>query len=80
MNSMSWTRFAAEPDQLAMGREVEKEHTDTIKWLIQKLGPGPGYTDDVLAKLIDEIAERIAQDHLRELPDYYTRLKRMESA
>jgi hypothetical protein len=26
-----------------------------------------------------EIAKRIAKDHLSEIPDYYTRLKKMES-
>jgi hypothetical protein len=42
--------------ELAMGMEVEKEHT-----------PDP------------ETAKRIALDHLAELPDYYTRLKKMET-
>jgi len=27
----------------------------------------------------DEIAKRIAKDHLSEIPDYYTRLEKMES-
>lgn len=30
------------------------------------------HTDD------EEIAKRIALDHLKEFPDYYTRLKKME--
>ena len=41
--------------QLAMGIEVEKEHTKDEK-----------------------LAREIAMDHLKEIPDYYTRLKRME--
>lgn len=41
--------------ELAMGIEVEKEHTDN-----------------------PAIAKEIAKDHLAELPDYYTRLKKME--
>jgi hypothetical protein len=41
--------------QLAMGIEVEKEHTDH-----------------------PHIAKEIAKDHLAEIPDYYTRLKKME--
>ena len=41
--------------ELAMGIEVEYEHTDN-----------------------PIIAERIALDHLTEIPDYYTRLKKME--
>jgi len=42
--------------ELAMGIEVELEHTNSR-----------------------EMAKRIALDHLAELPDYYTRLKKMES-
>jgi hypothetical protein len=41
--------------ELAMGRDVEMEHTNDVR-----------------------MAERIAKDHLAELPDYYTRLKKME--
>lgn len=44
-----------DPEQLRMGIEVEKEHTED-----------------------EEIAKRIAKDHLDEFPDYYTRLKKME--
>lgn len=44
-----------DPTELAMGIEVEKEHTDTL-----------------------ETAKAIAKDHLAEIPDYYTRLKKME--
>jgi len=44
-----------DPQQLAMGIEVEMEHTDN-----------------------EEIAKRIAKDHLDEFPDYYTRLAKME--
>lgn len=43
------------PEELKLGIEVEKEHTDD-----------------------PDIAEKIARDHLAELPDYYTRLKAME--
>ena len=49
------TNTDVNPDELAMGVEIEKEHT-----------PDPF------------IAMRIALDHLAELPDYYTRLKKME--
>lgn len=44
-----------DPNELKMGIEIEKEHTDN-----------------------EEIAKEIAKDHLSELPDYYTRLKKME--
>lgn len=52
-------RKAAEtfdPDELAIGRQIELEHTKSPK-----------------------VAERIAKDHLREIPDYYTRLRKMEA-
>ena len=42
--------------ELAMGIEVEKEHTNC-----------------------NRIAKNIAKDHLSEISDYYTRLKKMES-
>jgi len=45
----------ADPNELSMGIEVEKEHTDN-----------------------ERLAAKIANDHLTELPDYYTRLKKME--
>jgi len=70
---------AEENKELSMGHEVEKEHTETIKWLIQKLSPGPGLTDAISKQLLDEAIDRIAQDHLKELSDYYTRLHKMET-
>jgi 2'-5' RNA ligase len=44
-----------DPKELAMGIEVEKEHTNNKK-----------------------LAREIAMDHLKEIPDYYTRLAKME--
>jgi len=44
-----------DPDELAMGIQVEYEHT------VNK-----------------DLARKIAIDHLAEIPDYYTRLKKME--
>jgi len=44
-------------EELAMGIEIEKEHTDD-----------------------PAIAEKIARDHLAEMPDYYTKLKEMEKS
>ena len=51
------------PDEMAMGKKVEHEHTEGNK--IQKT-------------LQDVIARKISKDHLKEIPDYYTRLKKME--
>jgi hypothetical protein len=53
--------------ELEMGIEVEKEHADTIK----KVKEDPSIPDEVIFKMI-------SQDHLSELKDYYTRLKKME--
>ena len=47
------TKF--DPEQIKMGLEVEKEHTDS-----------------------EAIAQQVAKDHLAEIGDYYTRLKKME--
>lgn len=44
-----------DPDEVKMGLEIEKEHTDS-----------------------PAIAQQIVKDHLAELGDYYTRLKKME--
>ena len=44
-----------DPEQMAMGIKVEREHTDD-----------------------PDIAKEIASDHLEEISDYYTRLKKME--
>jgi len=55
--------------ELDMGREVELEHKSTIEYL--KKNPNTP---------VDKAVEMIARDHLKELPDYYTRLKKMEEA
>ena len=52
-----WKPVAIADNELKMGIEIEKEHTDK-----------------------EEIAKKIAQDHLKEMPDYYSRLKKMEKA
>ena len=54
-NPIRNTKGEYDPEQLKMGIEVEKEHTNDPK-----------------------IAEKIAKDHLDEIPDYYTRLLKME--
>lgn len=45
----------ADPNELAMGLKVEKEHS-----------------------MDESITKQIALDHLSEIPDYYTRLAKME--
>jgi hypothetical protein len=49
--------------QLDMGRKVEREHFEG---------------SDLSDKEVDARAQEIAMDHLMELSDYYTRLKKME--
>lgn len=55
-------------EELKIGIEVEKEHT--------RIGPKEGKYAVAPVKLIPLI--KIAAAHLAELPDYYTRLKKME--
>jgi len=52
-----------DPKQLKMGVKIEKEHSKTI-------------TGDKATKA--KKIKNIAKDHLAEIPDYYTRLKKME--
>lgn len=56
-------------EELKMGILVEQEHTKT--------GPKKGIYAVVPHKLLFLV--RIAAAHLAEIPDYYTRLKKMES-
>jgi hypothetical protein len=59
---------SSDPTQIEMGIKVEMEHRSTIEWL--KSNPDA---------TIEEAARHIALDHLKELPDYYSRLKQMEN-
>lgn len=60
---VDWKDFDAE--QFRMGLDVELEHGT--------INPETNITDDD-----PMMTGKIALAHLRELPDYYTRLKRME--
>lgn len=60
-------------DQVKQGIEVEYEHKPTFRWLrdyILKNGTFPP---------IEAFAQNISKDHLKEIPDYYTRLAKMEA-
>lgn len=65
-------RMAQAPDdmaaQLAAGRKVEMEHKATIEYL--RKNPNTP---------LEKVVEMIARDHLKEFPDYYTRLDKMEA-
>lgn len=51
-----------------MGREVEKEHLGTIRWMLASIRAGKTPEEG-------EICRRIALDHLDEDPKYYSKLK-----
>lgn len=55
-----------------MGKEVEKEHAPTVKKILESIKDGK------VTMTEEQIFESIAQDHVNEIPDYYTRLKKME--
>lgn len=57
--------------ELQMGREVEKEHLKTIRWIIESIQNGVTPSED-------EICRSIALDHLDEDPAYYSKLKSLE--
>lgn len=64
-----------DPDQLKMGIKVESEHGDVYEQLDNYLES----FNVAMPWKKDEFYEKIAKAHLREMPDYYTRLDKMES-
>lgn len=56
--------------ELQMGIKVESEHNDVYEYLQEH------FKDMPLSK--EDFYKRIAKAHLREIPDYYSRLKIME--
>ncbi len=69
----------ADEIELIRGIEVEKEHIGTVRFAMEQgaLLVREGGTSAII-DAEKQIVQRIAQDHLREIPDYYTRLDRME--
>lgn len=57
--------------ELEIGTKIEAEHKDTIKQIIEDVKAGK-------VKSFKEYFKDIAEDHIAELKDYYTRLTRME--
>ncbi len=55
-------------EELKMGREVEKEHLRTIRWMLASIRAGTTPEEG-------ELCRRIALDHLDEDPKYYSKLK-----
>lgn len=54
--------------ELQKGREVEREHLETIKWVIAQIKSGHIPEDD-------DVCRKIALDHLKEDPEYYSKLE-----
>jgi len=61
-------------NELRMGMKIEKEHSDIWKRLdsyLESYNISMPFTEE-------EFYELIAKSHLKEIPDYYSRLKIME--
>lgn len=72
----------ADEIELLRGIEHEKEHAGTLRWIIESINAllqKVHYPNARIEEIFREGFKRIAQDHLREIPDYYTRLARMEA-
>lgn len=59
-------------DQLKMGVEIEKEHAPTLQKIKNSIKDGQ------ITMSPEDVYASIAQDHLREFGDYYTRLQKIE--
>jgi magnesium-transporting ATPase (P-type) len=65
-------------EQISIGERVEREHSDTIEKLLKKVSPE--LSEEEISNIVDEATVMIAADHLKEMKDYYTKLKEMESS
>jgi predicted DNA-binding protein len=63
--------FRISESQIEQGIKIEKEHKDVYDALCKKFGDDMPWT-------LEEFAKKIAEAHLEELDDYYSRLKQME--
>lgn len=61
-------------NQLEIGKKIESEHLDVYEYFEKFLKEND--LDMPLNK--DELYEMIAKAHLKEMPDYYDRLTKME--
>lgn len=75
-------KYLQKAKQIRMGEKVEAEHIGNKKsreGLKKNLNKIHGKINSKQEKSAAKKAEvGISKDHLRELPDYYTRLKKME--
>lgn len=65
MSAKFKNKISKKINQLEVGKKIEMEHANTIK----SIAP------DVNVK---DVVTLIAKDHLKEIPDYYSRLIKME--
>ena len=63
-------------DQLKLGKKIEAEHQDLYTFF-SNFCRANGLKMPITE---DRFFEKIAEAHLREIKDYYTRLKQMEDA
>jgi hypothetical protein len=68
---LTWLKRAV--DELAMGVKVEAEHAPTVAKIQGSIKDGKITMSD------EDIYKSIAEDHLNEFSDYYTKLAKMES-
>ena len=64
-----------DPKQLEMGVKIESEHNDIYRHLesyLESFNVAMPWSEK-------DFYEKIAKSHLREMPDYYTRLSKMEN-
>ena len=65
-----------DPKELEMGIKIESEHgdiyEDLLRWVDKK------FIEVGMPWSKRELYEKIAKAHLREIPDYYSRLTKME--
>lgn len=69
------TESKSPDDQLQMGIKIESEHGDIYEYFEDFLN-----SKNIKMPLTKkDFYKKIAEAHLKELPDYYTRLKKIES-
>lgn len=71
-----------DPKELEMGIKIESEHGDIYeelkKWADNIFKENDPTAESIMPWTEKEFYEKIAKAHLREIPDYYNRLTKME--
>ena len=74
-NIINETAEIFDPNELEMGIKIESEHGD----IYEELETYFARKNIVMPFYKREFYEKIAKAHLREIPDYYTKLSKMEN-